>query len=148
MANATPTVGSTDVLMPYGGDLIFDSSGRLQVVRDTPGSPLATQQRITVILMQSPRLFDLEQVATGRPDDLFNPDLGAGLGAIVGERPLPALDAGVKARVIKALAEDAAIASSPAPTITTQSVGNTYIVTVTAYTISGDQIQVSHSVGG
>jgi hypothetical protein len=145
---ATPTVGSTDILCSYGGDISFDAFGKLQTVRDTPGNPAATQQRITVILMQSPRLFDLEQAAVGRPDDLFHPDLGAGLRAIVGQRPMQSLEDGVKARVMSALSLDTAIAQSPAPIVTVTSNGPYYTVSVTAFTASGDQLQVTHTTGG
>lgn len=148
MASSTPTIGATDIACPYGGDVSFDSAGRLQTVRDIPGDPAATKQRIEVILMQSPRPSDLEQNAIGRPDDLFNPDLGAGLRAIVGLRALSSLEAGVKSRTLKSLALDEAIAQAPAPTVSVTSSGPNYIVSVTAFTNDGSKINLTQALGG
>jgi len=140
--------GATDFLCPYGGGITFDASGSPVLVRDTDTAALATQQRIEVLLFTSPRLFDLDGIGVGRPDDLFHPDYGAGLRALVGRNPSPLVDAGVKARILKALSDDSAVVSSPPPTVTAVSVENRYYVVVTAFTTRGVPFTISRSPGG
>ena len=128
--------------------MLFDAQGHLVTVRDTSLSADATTQRIIVLILTSPRLISVDGVATGRPDDLFHPDFGAGLRVSVGALPYPALVSGIRARILKALASDGAIASAPAATVDVVSNGAQLVVNVTAYTNAGNRLDISRPLGG
>ncbi len=96
----------------------------------------------------SPRLIDVDGVAVGRPDDYFNPDLGAGLRVVVGGLPTPLLIDGIRTRILKALGVDTAIASAPAPVVDVVSDGPLLIITVTAFTNAGNRLDISRALGG
>jgi len=101
-----------------------------------------------VLIETSPRLIDVDGTAVGRPDDYFHPDYGAGLRAVVGALPWPAVSDGIRSRILKALSEDAAIAQAPAPVVTVASSGPQLVVSITAYTTSGNRLDLSRTLGG
>ncbi len=139
---------AVDLLLPYGGDLSWTSRGTPQMVVDTPGSPLATQQRVQVLCMTAPRLFDVNGVGVGRPDNFFYPDRGGGLRAIVGSNPVPADLDKMRARILAGLADDDGIAATPPPSVTVSSQGPTLVVSVVCYATTGDRIEVTQASGG
>lgn len=139
---------AVDILLPYGGAAAWTSQGAPVLVKDTPASPAATKQQVTVLVMQSPRLIDVNGVGAGRPDNVFYPDRGGGLRAIVGSNPLPRFINAMKYRILSALGTKPSVALSPAPSVNTVSQDATLAVLVSCYTANGNLIQVSQSPGG
>jgi hypothetical protein len=136
---------AVDIKLPYGGDISWTPEEAPTLVVDKPGDPAATQQMVTVLVMQQPRLLDVNGVGVGRPDNWFYPDRGGGLRAIVGLAPDPKPISDMKARIKAGLATSDAVAATPAPMVTDTVVGATLTVTVSCQTSDGDLIQITQS---
>jgi len=146
-------MGFIDVLLPYGGDISFTPDGDVQLVADTSLTTDASYQLVVRVVMTTPRLFDVDGVAIGRADDLFNPDWGGGLPAITGEPDTPTLRNGVSSRILAALALVPTIATTPAPSVTVNDDPADAEITfgVLAFTSAGNTVsapQISPSTGG
>ena len=129
----------------YGGDLDQDPvTGDVLLVVDTIGNPAATLQRITRLILTTPRAFNSNLVAYGSGDDPVNPDYGGGLGATVGENYTASLVNFVTGKIKNGLAEDPYIASNPLPvvSVTSPSYG-LLLVSVTCTDLLGNQINIA-----
>lgn len=142
---AQPQTGSVEWSIGqggYGGDLEQDPiTGDIKLVVDTVGNPAATLQRITRLILTTPRAFDSNLVAYGSGDDPVNPDYGGGLGASVGENFTPRLENAIAGAIKDGLALDPYIAPSPLPTVSVASPSRgAMIVSVTCSDVLGNQI--------
>jgi len=112
-----------EMLCPVGGDISFDPlTGDIVGVVDAPRAPLATKQRISVLLSQSPGSFD---PSTGRyysPDDTFHPTVGVGLQRLVDSLDPQVAASEIRDRVLAGLAIMDDVVAQPAPTVTFTSV--------------------------
>jgi hypothetical protein len=135
--------GTIDIAAPYGGDISLTATGDLALVVDTPYASPATEQRMVRIIMTSPILTDQDGTPLGRPDDLFNPTLGAGLPALVGQDDTSDVEAALIARVLASCAADPGISSSPPPAVTiSMDTNGTMTVAVSGQTITGQPFAV------
>lgn len=117
-------IGNVEVALPYGGDLEADATGDLALLIDLPRDPAATRQRLYRLVMQAPILYDANGAPLSFPDDICNPNRGAGIGIIVGEPITDALLSGIKSRVLAALSTDPGVAQSPQPTVNVTDLGS------------------------
>lgn len=127
----------------YGGDFELDpNTGDLLLVEDTPGNPAATKQRLTRLLLTTPRSSDLgTNDPLGFPDDVCNPDYGAGLPALVGVLPTQRVLSTVQSNLAKIIAADPYVASTPVPSVTvTSASGGFLFVVITCDTSDGDPL--------
>lgn len=118
--------GAVEISLAPGGDFQLQPNGDLVLAIDTNGATPATQQRLYRLLTTNPG------------DDLFNPQYGAGLPALVGQPTTAASIAQLRAKILSALLSDPSVASSPAPSITIQPVGtNALRISITCYGVNG-----------
>lgn len=134
---------AVDILLPYGGDMQWSSLGAPVLVKDTPNDPAATQQQLEALVMLTPRLLDVDGVAIGRPGNMSYPDRGGGLPVMVGLNPLPKYINAMIARIQRGLATNGNVAASPAPTVTTSSVGPALGVFISCQRTNGQVVQLS-----
>ncbi len=138
-------IGNVELALEYGGDFTLDEQGNLALVIDTYDDPAATRQRITLLVMTNPTLYDNSGTPIARPDDLFNPSWGAGLRLAVGQDITPTLTSAISARIIAALANDPGIATSPAPIVTVvDEGGGLMLVSVACDSIVGQSVTVNN----
>jgi len=125
----------------WGADISIGPTGDFVVIQDTPGNPAASLQRLTRIILTNPIGFDAYGNGISRPDDIFNPWLGSGARAAIGQPLTPALAAWLQNNILAAIAADSNFATSPAPVVTpyTDGTGSGQILLyVQAYTIQGE----------
>lgn len=136
-------MSSTEIFLDYGGDFFQQSNGDLVLATNSLGDPIATIQRIYRLLFTNPRAF-LDGAPTSMPDDVFNPDWGAGLPSVVGSMVTTQLLAAIQTRILQALSTDPTIAQTPAPTVAISQVSTTEIEVgpIVCYGISGNVVTV------
>ncbi len=115
----------------YGGDWQLDPvTADLLLVVDAPGNLTATTQRLTRLLFTTPRSFDLgTNQPLGAPDDICNPDYGAGLPSLVGELPTQAVQS-LQRNLSAAIVSDPYVATSPTPIVTVTNDKSGYLIVV------------------
>ena len=120
----------TDSLRAWGADFALTPTGDLQLLTDTVSSPAATQQRCVRLIQYVPLMDNDAGIPITEPDDIFNPKYGSGIRTLIGQNPTSDLLAGIRTRVLAALAIDPYITSFPAPVVTVVAGPNNGIVTV------------------
>lgn len=125
-------LAAVEVLLPYGGDYSLTSTGDLQLVKDQPGNPAATTQRIIFLLLTNPG------------DDLFNLDYGAGCRATVGRPNVMANVDAIRRTISSALANDPFVAVSPGPTIgiTLSPDNQSAIIAISFFSVIGQYVSL------
>lgn len=120
----------TDASLLAGGTLTLSASGDLLTVSDT----IEGQQRV------------LRRLLTNPGDYLWHIDYGAGLGALVGQ---PANDGRITALARGQMFQEAAVARTPAPVITTQvQTDNAVILSIRyADALTGQSVALTVPVG-
>jgi hypothetical protein len=136
----------TDVAQPYGADFAITYNGDLALVQDTLQDPAATRQQLERLVLTSPTLQDVDGLAIGRPDNLFDGSYGAGMPVAVGEPITPALLHGIEARILQGIAQMPSVAQSPLPVVTVTQGSppyqNAVFVTIECQTVSGQTVTV------
>ena len=136
-------VGRVDLAKNFGQGLTLTPQGDFAIVQDTVESPDATQQWVQYLLQTNPRLSDGQGGFLTRPDDLFNPDWGAGGGTFVGEMVTDSLLHDIQARTLQALFSDPFVAKNPAPTVTLTDLGGGFVLREISFqTTTGQLITV------
>ncbi len=108
-----------EMLCPVGGDISFDPlTGDIVGVEDAPGAALATAQRVSVLLNQSPGSYDSTSGRYYAPDDSFHPTIGVGLRRLVDSIDPTNVASEIRARVKTGLATMDDIVAQPPPTVT------------------------------
>lgn len=139
------TVGSTEIWLTPGGDFIQMENGDVLLAQDTPFTSDATIQRIQRLLTTNARLLSENGTPLSTPGDLFNPNYGASLPALVDQPVTAAFLANLQARIISALLTDPTIAAIPAPNVTVSQIDpnsglrstSSVFVTIQAQTVTG-----------
>lgn len=135
--------GSAELWLEPGGDFIQAENGDLLLAQDTAQTADATRQRIQRLLLTNPRLLDDAGRIISTPDDLFSPDWGAGLPALVDQPVTAAFISALQARIVSAVLSDPGIVANPAPSVTvTQQDTATVIVGISAQTVSGQTMVI------
>ncbi len=129
--------GNVEIWLEPGGDFIQTENGDLLLAIDTANSADASRQRIQRLLLTNPRLVADDGTPVSTPDDLFNPDYGAGLPALVDQPITTAFLAQLQARILNALGNDPTIAQSPSPVVNVTQNGGTVNVSLVATTVTG-----------
>ncbi len=139
-------IGSISLDCPYNGDFTITPQGNLLLAQDTLDDPVASYQRLQRLILTNPTARDAQQNAIGRADDLFNPEYGSGVRATISKPGngvlVPAIIAGIVARVQNAIAQDAGFAKDPAPIVKVSivkvpTVGSVLTLFVSVKTVSG-----------
>lgn len=145
MSTTAAPIGNVEIALDYGGDFSLDEQGNIALVIDTYDNPAATQQRVTLMVMTNPTLYDDNGTPIARADDMFNPTYGAGLRLAVGQDITPTLISGIRARIMAALAADPGIASVPAPTVDVTDEDNAILlVSISCDTVTGQSVTVNN----
>jgi hypothetical protein len=136
-------VSPIEAALTYGGDYQLTPSNDLATVQDTPFAAGATIQRVTFLILTNPALPNLNGNGTAEPDDMFNPNYGAGARAYVGRNATQANLNALQRNILNGLALDPFIANSPKPTVTFR-IGDasTVLCTVTFRTITGQLVTI------
>lgn len=90
----------------YGGVLTVQPNGDWLLAQDTPGNPAATLQRVRRIMFYNARLVDANGTPISFSTDLFYPNDGSSIRALVGEPATATTLAAIKSRVLAGLATD------------------------------------------
>jgi hypothetical protein len=101
----------------YGADISITPTGDFLVLVDTQDDPAASKQRLARIILTNPIGFDQFGNGVSRPDDLFNPWLGAGARYAIGKPLTPALITWLQNHIIAAIAADPNFTTSPPPIV-------------------------------
>lgn len=136
-------IGSIEVALDYGGDLVLAPNGDLALTQDTYDVGAATRQRMYRLILTNPTLYDVNNKPIGRPDDLFHPTYGSGLQNAVGQPITDALLYQLQSQIASAIATDPGISQSPAPTVTVVDSGGGFVnVGVSVTTSSGQLVTI------
>jgi phage baseplate assembly protein W len=139
--------GSTEVAMPFGGDIQMDATGDFQLLQDSVDESPATLQRVNQLVMTNPILKSDFGVILALPDDLCNPDYGLGLGRVVGQNVTPALLDAVQAAYAKALATEPGVSRTPPPSVSVTDLGSGLIqIVVEIATVAGRTVALPSTV--
>ncbi|MDE2102101.1 MAG: hypothetical protein KGL39_32950 [Patescibacteria group bacterium] len=134
---------SVEVWLLPEGDFVIQANNDLLLAYDTSDVSDATTQRIMRLLLTNPRLVGSDGRPISTPDDLFNPDYGAGLPALVDQPVTTAFLANLQARILSALLSDPTIAPTPTPVVTVNLVGSAQVsVSIKANTITGQSVVI------
>jgi hypothetical protein len=135
--------GSTECLLPFGGDFSLDSTGDLVLISDDANASPATEQRIIQMLLTNPVLRDANNRPIGPPDDIFNPTNGIGEGRLVGAKASSANAVATKAAILKGLSSFPELVKSPAPVVAVTFDGAaSFLVSISAQTVTGKTISI------
>lgn len=120
----------SDSFLSWGGDLQASATGDVYVASEV----VLSTQRIVRRLLTNPKTY------------IWNPDYGAGLGALVGA---PAASSAISATIYSQLLLEPTIAQMPPPTVTTaaQCDGSVFVTLTYAESIAGSTQTVSITLG-
>ena len=116
MANEL-AIGTADENGGWGGDILLTATGDFLVLVDTPGNPVASQQRLRRIVMTNPIGFDQYGNPVSRPDDLFNPWFGSGVRRALGQPLTATLAAWLQNQIFAGIAADPNFVTTPTPVV-------------------------------
>ena len=148
--STTGPIGSTEIWLTPGGDFVQQENGDLLLAQDTAFTSDATIQRIQRLLLTNARLVSENGTPISAPGDLFNPNYGASLPALVDQPVTQAFINQLQARIQSALTTDPTISQNPAPSVSvsqtdpgTGQVSTTSVfVTISAQTVAGQTVVV------
>lgn len=132
---------SVEVSLIYGGDLVLQANGDLQLSIDVFGTivPQATFERILRIILTNPITIDANGNPVIRPDYLEHPYFGSGARSAIEENFTSALVDSINARIQNALSTYPYIVHQPPPTIDWQQVKpGEYTLVISGTAITGE----------
>jgi hypothetical protein len=136
-----------EIWLEPGGDFVQEANGDLKLAVDSSTSTDATRQRLYRTLMTNPRIIAANRVPVSAPDDLFHPDFGAGLPALVGQEIRFVVNQ-AQARIRRWLSVDPTIAQDPSPSIDVQQVGiGSVQINIKCFTKDGKPVTMSFPLG-
>jgi hypothetical protein len=141
------SLGRVEVSLEYGQDWQLTSTGDVLLAVDATDNALATRQWLERLLLTSPTLIDANGNRIARADDIGHPSWGAGLRRAVGQMVTNSLLASIQSAIVKAIASNSSVATSPAPVISVTDAGNGFIVaSVDCVTTAGQRLVVSQQL--
>jgi hypothetical protein len=110
----------TEIYLDWNSDFVLDATGDLSVAQDSIYSAEATTQRLIRTLLTSPRIKASNGQYISVPDDLFNPDFGAGLRAAVDMGFSPKNIAALQTLIFSEIIKDPGVQTTPSPNVNIQ----------------------------